>query len=128
MAHAMQQQKFTAPVKFQKFSKYDFVESFVSVAKDEKVKEEDKEKIQAAMIADAIEETQTNLLENLATKEDLKKLEISTKENLVREIKMLEISLKREIQGNLIKLGVLITVLLGVLPLGVAYLKQLFGL
>ncbi len=117
MTHAIQQSRFKL------FDKYDFVKSYVSIShsKDEKSKIEREE--EAALIASAIKDTQ-NVLLDLATKEDLKALELSAK----TDIKMLEISLKKEMQGNLIKLGVLITILLGVLPLGVAYLRTVFGL
>ena len=69
----MQQPKFTVPIKFQKFSKYDFVKSYSANAKNDEVRKEKEQ--EAAIIADAIEETQAVLLENLATKEDLKVLE-----------------------------------------------------
>ena len=113
MAHAMQQPKFTSPIKFKTFSKYDFVESFVSATKDEKIKPE--EKIKAAIIADAIEETQGVLLENLATKEDLK---------------ILEMSMKKEIQSLLIKLAfgaITLVIIPIVVAVAIAYTKHLFG-
>ncbi len=116
MAHAIQQPKFTSPIKFQKFSKYDFVESFVSVAKNEKVKEEEREKIQAAMIADAIEETQTGLLESLATKEDLKALELSAKRDLELGLKSLERDIKTLEYKLMIKGGIFLTVLITFAP------------
>ena len=103
MAHAMAQPRFVhSPVKFKTFSKYDFVESFVAATKDEKVKAE--EKVKAAIIADAIEETQTVLLENLVTKEDL----------------------KRELQANFIKLVVVMTGLFTLLPLLTDFIRHLF--
>jgi hypothetical protein len=69
MNHAIQQPK------FQLFDKYDFVKSYVSIShsKDEKSKTEREE--EAALIANAIKNSQSILLESLATKEDLKTLE-----------------------------------------------------
>ena len=65
MAHAMHQPKFKL------FDKYDFVKSYVSIShpKNEEAKKEREE--EAALIANAIKETQGVLLENLVTKEDL---------------------------------------------------------
>ena len=116
MAYAAHQSQFiNSSAKFKPFSKYDFVESFVAATKDETIKAE--EKIKAAIIADAIEETQAVLLENLATKEDLK-----------TEIKILEISLKKELQANFMKLAVLMTGLFTLLPLATDFIRHLFKL
>jgi hypothetical protein len=106
MAHAMQQPKFISPIKFKTFSKYDFVESFVAATKDEKIKAE--EKIKAAIIADAIEETQAVLLENLVTKDDLKK-----------DIEQLKSDLT-------IRLTVIMTGLFTLLPLVTDFIRHLF--
>jgi hypothetical protein len=95
MAHAMEQ------IRFKPFSKYDFVKSYSATAKDEKVKAEKEE--EAAIIADAIVETQNVLLENLATKEDLKILE----------------------QKLTIKLAVIMAALLTFLPLITNYLGNI---
>ena len=117
MAHAIQQPKFTSPIKFKTFSKYDFVESIVAATKDENVKAE--EKIKAVIIADAIEETQAVLLENLATKDDLKALEIATKADL----KALEQRLKSDLT---IRLTVIMTGLFTLLPLVTDFIRHLF--
>jgi len=109
----MHQPKFTSPVKFKTFSKYDFVESFVSATKDEKIKPE--EKIKAAIIADAIEATQAVLLENLATKDDLKALEVDLK----KDIKALE-------DRMTIKLTVIMAGLFTFLPLATDFIRHLF--
>ena len=124
MAHAIKQPKFISPIKFKTFSKYDFVKSYSATAKNDDIRKEKEQ--EAAIIADAIEETQGVLLENLATKEDLRVLELSTKENLTKEIKMLEISLKKEMQGNFIKLVVVMTGLFTFLPLATDFIRHLF--
>jgi len=120
----MHQPKFTSPVKFKTFSKYDFVESFVSATKDEKIKPE--EKIKAAIIADAIEATQAVLLENLATKGDLKALEVDLK----KDIKALEVDLKKDIKAledrMTIKLTVIMAGLFTFLPLATDFIRHLF--
>ena len=103
MAHALQQPKFKI------FDKYDFVKSFVAVTHDSKTKEEEEKK--AAIIADAIQETQIVLLENLATKEDIKSLE--------KEIKLLEHNLT-------IKMAVIVGGFLTVLPLITDFIRHLF--
>ena len=107
MAHAIQQPK------FQLFDKYDFVKSYVSISHSKNEESKIEREQEAALIANAIKETQNVLLENLATKED---------------IKMLEITLKKDIQSSFIKLGSAIIVIFGALPIGVSYLKNLFGL
>ncbi len=128
-----QQSKTTS--KFKTFSKYDFVKSFIAT--------NDKEE-KAAIIADAIEDTQRVLLENLVTKQDLKNLEVDLKKDiknlevdlkkdiknlevdLRKDMKILEINLKKEMQGQLIKLGSLIVILFTILPLLTDFLKKLF--
>jgi hypothetical protein len=115
MAHALQQPKFKI------FDKYDFVKSFVAVTHDSKAKEEEEKK--AAIIADAIQETQNIVFENLVTKDDLKTVEMSLK----RDIQMLEISLRKDMQSNLIKLGSLMIILLTFLPLLNDFIGHLFG-
>ena len=86
------------------FSKYDFVEKYIATSSvsDQKLKEEKKK--EAAIIADAIEETQAVLLENLATKEDLAIL----KKDLI------------------ITLTAIMASLLTFLPLVTEFLKKLF--
>ena len=113
MAHAIQP-------KFQLFDKYDFVKSYVSISHSKNEESKIEREQEAALIANAIKETQNVLLENLATKEDIKALE--------KDIKMLEITLKKDIQSSFIKLGSAIIVIFGALPIGVSYLKHLFGL
>ncbi len=104
MAQAMTQPKFNNSTKFQKFSKYDFIKSYTANAKNDEVKKEKEQ--EAAIIADAIEKTQTILLENLATKADINALEVSTKADInalevstKADIKALEVSTKAEIKA-----------------------------
>jgi hypothetical protein len=59
----------TKAIQFKHFDKFNFVESFIATVSDPKVKEEEKKR--AVIIAEAIEESQGLLLENLATKQDL---------------------------------------------------------
>ena len=120
----MKQPKFTAPIKFQRFSKYDFVESFVLATKDEKIKPE--EKIKAAMIADAIEETQAVLLENLATKEDITALEKDIKALELSTNKNLEIGLQQLKSDLTIRLTVIMACLFTLLPLVTDLIRHLF--
>jgi hypothetical protein len=100
------------PSPFKHFSKYDFVESFVAATKDESAKAE--EKIKAAIIADAIEEHQVVLFEHLATKKDLKDLELKTEAGL----KNLEYRLT-------IKLATIMAALLTFLPLITEFFKKI---
>jgi hypothetical protein len=92
MAHAIAQPKFKV------FDKYDFVKSYVSIAhpKNEDAKKEREE--EAALIANAIKDTQGVLLENLVTKEDL-----------AHELKVLKYEL-------MFKGGIFITVLITFVP------------
>ncbi len=131
MLNSMQKQKSSTPIQFKPFSKYDFVKSLVAAGSNPPTKDDEEKK--AAIIADAIEKTQSVLLENLATKRDLKNLEVDLKKDiknleidLKKDIKLLELSLKKEMQGQLIKLGSLIVILLTILPLLTEFLKQLF--
>ena len=149
MPNSMPKQKPSTPSKFKPFSKYDFVKSFVATTSNAARKEE-KEK-EASVIADAIEETQAVLLENLSTKQDVKNLEKDIKNlevdlkkdiknlevdlrkdiknlemDLKKDMKILEINLKKEMQGQLIKLGSLIVILFTILPLLTEFLKTLF--
>jgi hypothetical protein len=59
----------TKAIQFKHFDKFEFVEAFIAPISDLKIKEEKKR--EAVIIAEAIEETQTALLENLATKQDI---------------------------------------------------------
>ena len=113
MLNSMPKQKSQTKNEFKTFSKYDFVKSFIAT--------NDKEE-KAAIIADAIEDPQRVLLENLVTKQDLKNLEIDLK----KDMKILEINLKKEMQGQLIKLGSLMVILFTILPLLTEFLKKLF--
>lgn len=87
---------------FQHFNKYDFVKAYVSKTVDPKQKEE-KER-EAVLIADAFEETQQVLFENLATKKDLVHLE----------------------QRLTIRLTAIMAALLTFLPLVTQFLKVIF--
>jgi len=70
----------TKAIQFKHFDKFNFVESFIATVSDPKVKEEEKKR--AVIIAEAIEESQGLLLENLATKKDLEELRLATKHDL----------------------------------------------
>ena len=133
MANAIQQPK------FQLFDKYDFVKSYVAIShskSDEAKKEREEE---AALIASAIKDTQNVLLENLATKEDIKALErdikaleLSTKadiKSLARDIKALEISTKKDIEqlksDLTIRLTAIMAGLFTFLPLATDFIRHL---
>jgi hypothetical protein len=64
----------------------------------------------------------------LSSKEGLKALEMSTNENLQRMEIAIKSNLTKEMQDNLIKLGVLMTVLLTILPLVTDFIRHLFRL
>ena len=76
------------------FDKYDFIKSFVATASilDSKHKEE-KER-EAELIANAIEETQIVLFDNLATKKDLEELRLATK----KDLEELRLATKKDLQ------------------------------
>lgn len=99
MAHAIAQPKFKL------FDKYDFVKSYVSIShpKSEEAKKEREE--EAALIANAIKDTQNVLLENLATKDDIESLRLTNKADL----KELEYKL-------IIKGGIFLTILITFAP------------
>jgi hypothetical protein len=130
------------------FDKYDFIKSFVATASilDSKHKEE-KER-EAELIANAIEETQIVLFDNLATKKDLEELRLATKKDLQefslitkqdlaimrQDLKLLENEFKKDLQYGLvaleqkltIKLAAIMAALLTFLPLVTEFLKKLF--
>ena len=91
--------------KFEIFDKYEFVKSYVSIThpKNEEAKKEREE--EAALIANAIKDTQNVLLENLATKDDIESLKLASKTDL----KELEYKL-------MIKGGVFLTLLITFAP------------
>ncbi len=110
MAHEITQPKFKL------FDKYDFVKSYVSISHSRNEEDKKEREEEAALIANAIKETQNVLLENLATKEDIKALEedikaleLATSANLKAEIKMLEYKL-------MVKGGIFMTVLITFAP------------
>ena len=119
MAHAIKQ------VKFKVFDKYNFVKSFVAAqvgdVNDLKIREQ-KEK-EAAIIADAIEENQNIVFENLATKDELqlglKALELSSKKDLEIGLKALEYRLT-------IRLTAIMAALLTFLPIATDFVRHLF--
>jgi transposase len=87
------------------FDKYDFIKSFVATASilDSKHKEE-KER-EAELIANAIEETQIVLFDNLATKKDLEELRLATKKDLEelrlatkKDLEELRLATKKDLQ------------------------------
>jgi len=100
---------------FHRFDKFNFVESFIATVSDPKVKEEEKKR--AVIIADAIEETQTALLEDLATKKDLELV----KQDFRHELALLE-------QKLIIKLTAIMAALLTFLPLVTEFFKKLLGI
>jgi len=107
----------TKAIQFKHFDKFNFVESFIATVSDPKVKEEEKKR--AVIIAEAIEESQGLLLENLATKQDLKILEKELKQDLQYGLVALE-------QKLTIKLTAIMAALLTFLPLVTEFLKKLF--
>ena len=77
-----------------KFSKYDFVASFMKINSSSKNKSK-KEEEQAALIADAIKDHQEYDHANLATKDDIKEVTYDIKKDLeiaVREMKIITLS------------------------------------
>jgi hypothetical protein len=115
MAHAVQQPK------FQLFDKYDFVKSYVSISHSKNEESKIEREQEAALIANAIKETQNVLLENLATKEDLKALELATSANLKKDIEQLKSDLT-------IRLTVIMTGLFTLLPLVTDFIRHLLKL
>lgn len=105
MSHTIMQPKFKL------FDKYDFVKSYVSIShsKDAKTKEEREE--EAALIANAIKDTQNVLLENLATKDDIQSLKI--------DLKVLE-------HRMIIKLTTIMAALLTLLPVATDFIRHIF--
>ncbi len=83
--------------KFEIFDKYEFVKSYVSITHPKNE--------EAALIANAIKDTQNVLLENLATKDDIESLKLASKTDL----KELEYKL-------MIKGGVFLTLLITFAP------------
>ena len=122
MAYAMRQQK------FQPFDKYDFVKSFViaSVGDTQDFKIKEQKEREAAIIADAIENSQNIILENLATKEEL---QLGLKA-LERDIKNLETDLKKDMKSLeyslTIKLTAIMAALLTLLPLATDFIRHIF--
>ena len=116
MSHTIQQPR------FQIFDKYEFVKSYVAIAhlKDSKAKDQREE--EAALIANAIKDNQNLLLENLATKEDIK--------NLEEDIKTLELTNKADLKTleyrMIIKLTVIMATLLTLLPLATNFIRSIF--
>ena len=122
MAHAITQPKFKL------FDKYDFVKSYVSISHSKNEEDKKEREEEAALIANAIKETQNVLLENLATKEDIKSLE--------KDIKALELSTKKDLELGLkaleyrmtIKLTAIMAALFTFLPLATDFIRHLFKL
>ncbi len=85
------------PRKFKTFDKYDFVKSYValSAATNADRNAIDLKEKEASFIADAIQENQNIVFENLATKEELN-LQIA---GVIKEIKALETDLKKDIKA-----------------------------
>ncbi len=73
------------------FSKYDFVKSYSATAKTPKLKKE-KER-EAVLVADAIKNTEENLISYLVTKEDLEIVE----KKLEAKIEKLEIKIEKDL-------------------------------
>lgn len=121
------------------FDKYDFVKSFVAIAKTADQKEE-KEK-EALVIAKVIEQYQENLAENTATKldielvrKDIELLRSETKKDIesLREETKQDIALVRKdlvlLEHKLtIKLTAIIAALMTFLPLATQLLQKFFN-
>ncbi len=122
MAHSITQPRFKL------FDKYDFVKSYVSISHSKNEEDKKEREEEAALIANAIKETQNVLLENLATKEDIKSLE--------KDIKALELSTKKDLELGLkaleyrmtIKLTAIMAALFTFLPLATDFIRHLFKL
>ena len=141
-SHSQNKEQFVhSPRKFKTFDKYDFIKSLVaaSVENVEDFKQKEREEKRAEIIAEAFEENQNIIFENLATKDELK-LEIA---GVMKEIKTLEVDLKREIKAlemstkaNMkaleyrltLKLPAIIVGLLTVLPFITDFIRHLFKL
>jgi hypothetical protein len=67
---------------FRHFNKYDFVKAFVAIVPISDPEMKEKKEMEAVIIADAIEETQAVIFENLATKRDLEELKSSNNRSL----------------------------------------------
>jgi hypothetical protein len=136
----MQKQKSLTNQKFKTPNQHDFIKSFATNNEEEK----------ASLIFDTTQKSQIDLLENFATKQDLKSVEFDLKrdiKNLEKDIQNLEISLgkdikhlevdlkkdmtileinlKKEMQGQLIKSGSLMVILFTISPLLTEFLKTL---
>ena len=90
--------------KFQLFDKYDFVKSYVAISHSKNDEARIEREQEAALIANAIKDNQNILLENLATKDDLRVLEYRMT----------------------IKLTVIMTGLFTLLPLVTDFIRHLF--
>jgi hypothetical protein len=108
MSHAMQHPKSHSQIHFKIFDRYDFIKSFVSPTSNDKARIEEERK--AEIIATAIQETQTNLLDHLVTKEYLD-----------MEMKNLEYRL-------IIKLAGVMAFLMTFLPVATDFVRHLFKL
>ena len=148
-SHSQNKEQFVhSPRKFKTFDKYDFIKSLVaaSVENVEDFKQKEREEKRAEIIAEAFEENQNIIFENLATKDELK-LEIA---GVMKEIKVLEAgmmametelkkdmkTLEKEIKSEMKQLrSNLIITLTGImaalftfLPLATEFIRHLFKL
>jgi len=111
----------TKAIQFKHFDKFNFVESFIATVSDPKVKEEEKKR--AVIIAEAIEESQGLLLENLATKKDLEELRLATK----KDLEELRLATKHDLQLMKYQLTGVMATLIVFLPPFVEVIKKMFG-
>ena len=130
-SHSQNKEQFVhSPRKFKTFDKYDFIKSLVaaSVENVEDFKQKEREEKRAEIIAEAFEENQNIIFENLATKDELK-LEIA---GVMKEIKVLDKEIKSEmkqLRSNLIiTLTGIMAALFTFLPLATEFIRHLFKL
>jgi hypothetical protein len=119
MSHAMQHPKSHSQIHFKIFDRYDFIKSFVSPTSDNKARIEEERK--AEIIATAIQETQSNLLDHLVTKEYLHMEVKDLRKEFKMEMKNLEYRL-------IIQLTTIMAFLMTFLPVATGFIRHLLNL
>ncbi len=121
----------TTDISFRHFNKYDFVKAFLAASSDSDQKSKVEKEREAVVIADAIEETQEIVVQNLATKSDLLITKQELKQEIV-EVKKEIVTVRAEFKKDLIllehkltiKLAIIMASLLTLLPLVTEFLKS----
>ncbi len=111
----MQHPKPHSPIHFKVFDRYDFIKSFVCPTSNEKARIEEERK--AEIIATAIQETRSNLLDHLVTKEYLH-----------MEVKDLRMAMKNLESRLTIKLTAIMAFLMTFLPVATDFIRHLLNL